>query len=211
MKISRKRFYGHPKLVHFIEQLGLQIRREQLGQLLIGDMAQARGGPMPGGHVSHQSGLDVDIWFLLPPAGNLLDLETTENAVSPSVLRADTQKVDFSQWTAAHRRILYIASQAPSVQRVFVNAAIKKDLCQTFPNEPWLRKVRAWYGHDDHFHVRLRCPSDSPLCVTQPDPPEGDGCDETLDWWFTEEALPKNRKFAKTFNLPKQCLEVLKK
>jgi penicillin-insensitive murein endopeptidase len=47
--------------------------------------------------------------------------------------------------------------------------------------------VRPWWGHHYHFHVRLACPDDSPGCVDQPPPPGGDGCDATLDWWFTDE------------------------
>jgi penicillin-insensitive murein DD-endopeptidase len=35
--------------------------------LLIGDMAQPRGGPMITGHESHQIGLDADIWLTPMP------------------------------------------------------------------------------------------------------------------------------------------------
>ena len=42
----------------------------------------------------------------------------------------------------------------------------------------WLRKVRPWWGHHDHFHVRLPCPADSPLCEAQAALPQGDGCGE---------------------------------
>ena len=38
----------------------------------------------------------------------------------------------------------------------------------------WLAKVRPWYGHDDHMHVRLRCPADEPLCRDQDPPPRGE-------------------------------------
>jgi penicillin-insensitive murein endopeptidase len=49
----------------------------------------------------------------------------------------------------------------------------------------WLRKVRPWWGHDEHMHVRLRCPSGSPECDNQAALPEGDGCDR-LGWWFAK-------------------------
>ena len=38
----------------------------------VGDMAQPRGGPLPFGHASHQTGLDVDIWFTLTPRPRLV-------------------------------------------------------------------------------------------------------------------------------------------
>ena len=65
MRLSRNRVYGHPDLKHFIESLGQTATKQQLGSLLIGDLGQPRGGPTLSGHRSHQTGLDVDIWFLL--------------------------------------------------------------------------------------------------------------------------------------------------
>ncbi|MEK7690047.1 MAG: penicillin-insensitive murein endopeptidase, partial [Bdellovibrionota bacterium] len=56
----------------------------------------------------------------------------------------------------------------------------------------WLRKIRPWCGHDYHFHVRIRCPSSgSPECTESAEIPAStteSGCDETLAWWFSEEA-----------------------
>jgi murein endopeptidase len=34
-------------------------------------------------------------------------------------------------------------------------------------NWQWIAKVRPWFGHDQHFHIRLSCPADSPLCESQ--------------------------------------------
>ena len=84
-----------------------------------------------------------------------------------------------------------LAASDPAVARIFVNAAIKKALCQGEPpgERDWLRKVRAWWGHDSHFHVRLNCPEGAPGCVAQAPPPPGDGCGGELAWWFTAEAL----------------------
>ncbi len=65
MRLSRKRSYGHPDLKQFIEKLGQTASSQHWGTLLIGDLGQPRGGPTLSGHRSHQSGLDVDIWFLL--------------------------------------------------------------------------------------------------------------------------------------------------
>ena len=49
-------------------------------------------------------------------------------------------------------------------------------------NRDWLRKIRPWYGHHYHFHVRLKCPNDAGECVNQHPPPLGDGCDEAEKW-----------------------------
>ena len=39
-------------------------------------------------------------------------------------------------------------------------------------------------GHDGHFHLRLKCPEDSPLCQDQAPPPAGTGCGQALAWWL---------------------------
>ena len=49
-----------------------------------------------------------------------------------------------------------------------------------------MSKVRPWYGHADHIHVRLKCPADSPNCRAQPAVPAGDGCDKSLAHWFAD-------------------------
>ena len=35
---------------------------------------------------------------------------------------------------------------------------------------------------------RLKCPLNNPDCRGQEAIPDGDGCDATLAWWFSEEA-----------------------
>ena len=68
MRLSRNRNWGHPELVKFLERFA-PLAAEATGWkgILIGDMAQPRGGPLPFGHKSHQTGLDVDIWFMPMP------------------------------------------------------------------------------------------------------------------------------------------------
>ena len=65
MRLSRNRNWGHPELVKFLERFApLAAKATGWKGILIGDMAQPRGGPLPFGHMSHQIGLDVDIWFM---------------------------------------------------------------------------------------------------------------------------------------------------
>ena len=104
---------------------------------------------------------------------------------------ADSRRdVDPAVWTPGHLGIIKMAAENPRVERIFVNAAIKKALCRdTGHDRSWMSKVRAYWGHDYHFHVRLTCPHDSPECKPQTPPPAGDGCGKDLDWWFTDEVL----------------------
>lgn len=213
MRPSRNRHWGHPGLVDFLQRFS-QDAAEVSGWpgLLIGDMSQARGGPMRGGHASHQIGLDADVW-LLPMPARTLSRQEREQLSSLNVVRADRLDVNAS-WSAAHLAIIRAAAQAPQVQRVFVNPAIKKAMCRTQAGQDWMGKVRPTAGHDYHFHVRLHCPPDAIGCLPQEPVPPGDGCDASLDWWFSDEALhPKPggppKPPLRMADLPAQCATVL--
>ena len=190
MRLSRKRSFGHPDLKQFIERLGQTTASQHWGALLIGDLGQPRGGPTLSGHRSHQTGLDVDIWFLLSKqaASRTLAYNERETWGAPSVLAAHSDAIDYTQWSQANEKILEAAARMPEVDRIFVNPSIKRELCTRSTSHDWLRKIRPWYKHDDHFHVRLKCPKDNNYCQSQESLPQGDGCDSSLAWWFTEEA-----------------------
>lgn len=214
MRPSRNRHWGHPGLIDFLQHFS-ETAADASGWpgLLIGDMSQARGGPMRGGHASHQIGLDADIWLLPMPARTLTRPER-EQLSSLNVVRADRLDVNPGVWSNGHLAVIRTAAMAAEVQRVFVNPAIKKALCRTEKGQPWMGKVRPTAGHDYHFHVRLHCPPGESQCTAQEPVPEGDGCDASLDWWFTDEALhPKAGGPAKPplrmADLPAQCRAVL--
>ncbi len=217
MRPSRNRNWGHPNLVQFLERLANQAPKIGWRGLLVGDMAQPRGGPMHSGHFSHQVGLDADIW-LIPMPDRRLSREEREEMMSTVVVAQDGKDVDPNVWTPAHAAIIKAAAKDQQVSRIFANAAIKKALCRDAGRDrAWLRKVRVWYGHDYHFHVRIFCPADSPACT--PDKPlVGDeGCSgKDLDRWFSDEVLhpkpssqPKEKPPLRMADLPAACRQVL--
>jgi penicillin-insensitive murein endopeptidase len=195
MHPSRKRFYGHPSLIDFIQKLSAKVAEGGHGVLLIGDLAQPRGGRASGGHASHQSGLDVDIWFWHPPRATQGPLSTSdrEQLKSRSVLDGKTGGIR-KRWKEPVAAMLELAARDERVERIFVHPKIKRELCEVAGEDrAWLRAIRPWYGHDDHFHVRLACPADSPDCKPQHAVAEGDGCDQ-LSWWFDAEAQAERKK-----------------
>ncbi|TAK60952.1 penicillin-insensitive murein endopeptidase [Methylobacter sp.] len=215
MRPTRGRSYGHPDLIRFIESIAKTASLQHWGVLLIGDLGQPRGGPTPSGHRSHQTGLDVDIWYLLSQQAAIRNLEFNERETwsSPSVLAANSDIIDDSQWSPAHEKILETAARRPEVDRIFVNPSVKRLLCTRKSAHDWLRKVRPWWGHDDHFHVRLKCPTNNKNCTGQEPLPESDGCDASLAWWFSEEAKTQALAAKKPEPpvLPALCDVVLKK
>src|SRR5271169_1962810 len=190
MRLSRNRNWGHPTLIRFLETFALEVRKAGIWNgLLISDMSQPHGGPTSTGHASHQIGLDADL-RLRPMPKRELSLAAREEMMSTNVVAQDRLDVDPTKWMPQHGALIKAAALDAQVERIFVNPAIKKTLCrETTGDRTWLHKVRPWWGHDYHFHVRLLCPTDSAECERQDPPPPGDGCDKDLDWWFTDEGL----------------------
>jgi penicillin-insensitive murein endopeptidase len=211
MRPQRRRFFGHPTLIRYLQELGATTQERGLGMLLIGDLGQPRGGPMPSGHRSHQSGLDADIWFWLPGDGTMLTVADREAVGAPSMLTAGGRTLEAQQWSARQAEMLRLAVDVDEVARIFVNPVIKQAMCEQFSGAAWLRKLRPWWGHDDHFHVRLRCPAGQTACQDQEPLPAGDGCGAELAWWFSEEARKPPPAVPPTkVQLPVACEAILR-
>lgn len=217
MRLSRHRMFGHPNLIAFLERLSEKAPKVGWNGLLVGDMSQARGGPMITGHTSHQVGLDVDLW-LTPMPGRELSREEREEMSATMAVAADRKDIDPKVWTPAHTAIIKAAAEDPMVARIFVNAAIKKALCRDAgTSRGWLHKVRPWWGHDYHFHVRIKCPADSTDCEAQDAVTDSEGCGHDLDYWFSDGILhprppkvpPKPKPPLTLASLPAACRQVL--
>jgi penicillin-insensitive murein endopeptidase len=202
MDLVRRRYFGHPDLVAFIGELGRRAHTSRLGTVLVGDMAQPRGGPMSYGHVSHQSGLDVDIWFRLDVAP--LPREARDGLEEIAFVDPATGRVDPTRWTDAHAELVRLAATHPRVSRIFVDAAIKRDLCERrWDDRSWLRLVRPWPFHEDHMHVRLRCPEGATECREQTPLPPGEACEGVAN-------PPATRvRRSPRGHVPVRCLELL--
>jgi penicillin-insensitive murein endopeptidase len=216
MRLSRNRNWGHPDLVALLKRLSVHAHKDAgWPGLLIGDMGQPRGGPALSGHASHQIGLDADIWFT-PMPDHRLSREDREEMSAVMMVRDDRLDIDPKVFTPGHLMVLRDAAQEPSVQRIFVNAAIKKALCREAKGDrSWLYKIRPWWGHDYHFHIRMACPPGSTDCKGQPAQTGGEGCSKSdLAYWFTDAVLhpapsPPPTHGMTMAALPAACKQVL--
>ncbi|MBT8493951.1 MAG: penicillin-insensitive murein endopeptidase [Deltaproteobacteria bacterium] len=199
---ARRRHFGHPQLVSYLRTLAAKMKKAGLGRLYVGDLSQPRGGPAPSGHASHQTGLDADLWYL-------------PTRRSRSVIDRRREKPS-RHWNRRVPEVLRLAASDPRVARIFVHPVIKRTLCRKVTGKrDWLRKLRPWWGHDSHFHVRLSCPSSSSDCEDQPAIADGDGCAE-VEWWFSKEAKDKRAARRKSYQkkvgaaptLPERCAAV---
>ena len=197
MRLSRNRNWGHPEMIDMVTKLS-QFAAQQPGWngLYIGDISQPRGGPMLTGHASHQVGLDADIW-MLPPTSLSLTRKQRENISSISTRRAKGAYVN-SSWTRSHHNIVKAAAKDPRTTRILIFPGAKVQMCNDEKGDrSYLRKIRPWYGHHYHFHVRIGCPSGDNSCRNQNPPPPGDGCAEARKWQADILNPPKRKPVAK--------------
>jgi penicillin-insensitive murein endopeptidase len=210
---ERNRYYGHPELVRLIKELGAAFGARTGELMMVGDLSQPRGGLMSSSHRSHQNGLDVDIWFRLAPSAESAVRDNPDGSDPPSMVAPDGLRVS-SAWGPNQRFLLKTTAEDRRVDRIFVNPAIKQALCESETgNRSWLRKVRPWWGHDAHFHVRIKCPGGSFSCDPQAPVPAGDGCGKDLAWWFSDEARAPSKRPAKPHRaepiMPAACRALL--
>lgn len=139
MRSDQRRYFGHPDLLNFIHRLSAQAHQQQLGTVLIGDMAMPAGGRFSSGHASHQSGLDVDIWLQLPK-----QRWSQQQLLKPQpidLVAVDGKRVIPALWQPQIESLIKLAAKDNDVTRIFVNPAIKKQLClDAGADRQWLHK-----------------------------------------------------------------------
>lgn len=223
VRTGRDRHFGSPYLVNFLLDFSSAVKQNHLGRLQIGDMSMARGGPFTSGHRSHQMGLDADIWYSQDARAAKRPLTPWERDNISAIALADERqhRLIEDNWDPRVPKILRIATEDPRVARVFVHPTIKRKMCEMAGDDnEWLRKVRPWWGHNYHFHVRLNCPPGDKNCKPQA-PVKGNPCGKDLDWWFSDEfyamlngtapAQPKTKpeKPYEPPPMPSRCEQVL--
>lgn len=182
---SRERFYGQPTLINYLQTLGKKVEQAQLPPMLVADMAMERGGPFAYGHRSHQTGLDADIWLRTPPthtSPGQLETVPAVDMVNHSLYILSPQFKD------QQRQLIALAAQDPRVSRIFVHPLIKQAMCNTYDKAPWLNRLRPWFGHSSHFHVRLHCPPGDTHCEPQAKVAPGTGCGSELTSWIKDKS-----------------------
>lgn len=213
LRTQNNRFYGHPKLINFIERFTIKAHQDNdLGYVLVGDMSMPGGGRFVSGHASHQNGLDVDIWLQLPKQP-----WSSQALAKPEPLylvnNGDAQIIK-ERWKNEYYQLIKLAAKDSEVARIFVNPAIKKQMCEqsTALGEKdltWLNKIRPWHYHEYHMHVRLNCMPDDVDCLNQSPIPSSDSCGAELYEWLKpkkqSKAQSSDSKDKKKVTLPERC------
>ena len=137
-----------------------------------------------------------------------------------SVSRTQGRPTLHEERTANRHQLLSDARSEPTVAAllsVFPGAKVR--MCKEETGDrSYLRKIRPWYGHHYHFHVRLSCPRGAKNCENQVAPPAGDGCDDAQEWVNNiinppppdpNAPRPNPRRELTMADLPGQCVSVL--
>ena len=206
------RFYGSSSMLSFLDNLATKTHNAGLPILLIGDISLPLGGSFArSNHASHQIGLDVDIWFRM--VHKRLSTEELKKPWALNIVKPNFLAVN-NYYSENIYTLVKLAATDPQVDRIFINPAIKEKLClEATGDRSWLRKVRPWWGHNAHMHVRLLCPSDAKFCNNAPPiPGTGDGCGKEVTAWLDDIRYPKPKKPKKAkpkkTTPPKLCLEL---
>jgi penicillin-insensitive murein endopeptidase len=189
---ERSRYYGHPSMIGYLTALAKKVKQKKYPNMVVEDISYPRGGPFLTGHNSHQVGLDVDI--SLTSAHLPITADQGLHWGPPSFV--EDRKTLLKTWSKEQVQLIQLAADFPEVNRIFVAPAIKKYFCENFKDQPWLYKLRSWWGHDDHIHVRLNCPAEMTNCKSQPplDPASTSACGSELEWWYSAEADAEAKK-----------------
>ncbi len=168
LSLSENRNWGSLGLIETLEKSAAEMIDffPEFTGLVIGDLSAETGGPIKP-HLSHQNGLDVDVYFIRTDG---LDPKTSLVANGKLLSAFDLKK----NW----KFVKFLVSQG-RINRIFADRAVKKSFCALYPSETEvLRRIRPFPSHEAHFHIRLTCPAESPECISQVEVPLGSGCSE---------------------------------
>ncbi len=165
---SRENGYGTFQLANVLQDLGKKVNELMPGsKLAVGAISSKNGGKQKG-HKSHQNGNDADISYLVNNSQLEFKSVTTKAGVQSALLVPEN-------WA-----LFKFAFSTGKVEMIFTDSKIKKAICQEaiLKGElkdskdrseiySFLSLIRVTPGHDDHFHLRVKCGTDNPLCKTR--------------------------------------------
>lgn len=152
--------WGTPRTVHRLrEALRAYVRVADGGpDVHVGDLSKSGGGPFPP-HLSHRSGRDVDIAYVL--TGRDADVSRFLRAHAGNLDRARTWKLVRAlldtrgvAWIFMDYRVQELLYEQARMDGASAEAL---DTWFQYPrgNRAMRGMIRDWRGHDDHFHVRF--------------------------------------------------------
>lgn len=176
-----QRIWGATPMIDMIQKTAADMSRRYPGRdrLQVEDISAENGGDIDG-HGSHENGLDVDLGFF-KVNGIEHDPRATGQMYAPKMVEGGRPTANFD--LERNWELMKTLHRHGNVQKVFIDQVLKNEMCRYAKskgdynsNIQVLRSLRHETNHQDHIHVRLRCPANAKKCVNLPDPPAGSGC-----------------------------------
>ncbi len=171
--------WGTRELVELIDRSAREVRKRFPDATLgVGHLSRKGGGELDHHH-SHESGRDADIAFYLTDVagrsvfrerfvtigvnglandGSHLRFDDARNWALVTAILTDPRARVTHVFVVAHLRARLLAYGA----RVGAPIALRNRVAET------LMQPHHALPHDDHFHVRIGCPANSPACLEYP-------------------------------------------
>jgi len=169
-----------PDLVSMLQRAARRVEREHPGSvLLVGTLSRREGGEVPG-HASHQSGRDADIGFYYLDSKGRSVRTARLMRVTPERRVAGQPELRFDVTRNWDLVAAMLTDPEVIVQHIFVANFLRETLLDEAKRRRVSRSVLARATrallqpssgppHDDHFHVRIACPSgQTAVCVSTP-------------------------------------------
>jgi LysM repeat protein len=164
--------WGTSNTVAHVKRIAEVVRRRypRVHQLAIGDIS-ARGGGRLIRHASHQSGRDVDIGFYF---------ERRPRGYPNDFVRGTAANLDMEANWLMLERFCDTQGSRGGVEKIFLVASLQKLFHQWGKRQGASRAtldrmfqyggnpdacIRHQAGHDDHIHVRFKCPPGDRACA----------------------------------------------
>jgi penicillin-insensitive murein endopeptidase len=165
---TRDHTFGTYTLIHVLAELGQYVKDILPKHTLFMNSASSKTGGVQPPHAAHQNGTDMDIRYL------------RDNEKEPSDIvegrRISKNFLVKEQWLLFKK-----AFETKNVEMIFVDRVVKSAICaealrsrdytrgaDNTPAAEWLKHIQHWDGHENHFHIRVRCSDDDPRCRRVP-------------------------------------------
>lgn len=177
---SWDQIYGTDEMLGMIKKSAADMAKKFPGRdrLQVESIAALHGGHIDP-HGSHQNGLDVDLQYF--KANGQEYVPTISAPYSEPMVEAGRVSDNFD--VQRNWELVKALHKNGPVQRIFMDTPLKNALCKYAKstgdyasNINVLRSIRFVANHQDHMHVRLRCPPSARRCISQADPSPGSGC-----------------------------------
>ncbi len=172
--------YGTTQMADTILSIGNWAKEFNRQPVWVGDISKKGGGKLAQ-HKTHQRGLDADVAYLVYQhqlSGHRSDKFNDRFTEQFGLKGQLGNNFDIESNYSLFEKLFH----EPTTFKIFVGCGIYDALEAYDKKKPSsiMKHIFAEKGHEDHFHIRLKCPKEATDCSEQ--------------WWDDPNAKPRKKK-----------------